>query len=639
MSDSFDTTVTGAQSVFAGSGTQNNYFNVEDTSIPESTRPLALDHLAWLRQRFVEPKGFQQALDVLDQTNTVLVDGDPGSGRNATARMLLYRCSEQQGELHEFLPEDTAGNPLLDRSQIDSGQRLLLDLSAKSSAEWAALHHQLPAFHDTVRKQGARLAVVLPHVVPKTIHPELGPHLVSITRPSAGVVLRRGLHRELPPDSMDPWPQELDHYLSGDPPLLDVAQLCRLIAEAHRADRTANFAMWCTTALAAVNRLPEDVAAHVVALADSRQKALLLTTAMLDESRSDAVYDVCEALLRTVRLPADERPLLEREDLSQRFREIKAAPDVNGRVRFTALDYAQAVRTHFWNHMPGLRPRLLSWVSRSVSLDSLTDRDRAALTAHLTEQILRTGQFDDLLPLIRAWIRRPGTGTRLAAGQALADGVRHPVHGREVRARLYQWSRNASLTDELAQVLIDVCAGPLGERYPDQAMVRLHHLARQTRHRPGAEQRLVELSLRDHHLRRRMLYRLADYLPQGPRDADARLFVLLTDPVALTEAGPRPLALLDQSGVRDAVTTGWSALLHAGQPSTWSRHLNTWLTAAEEPEDGRRDQLLDVLVAACRGHPSALGRLYALAVRHPVEPVLLRKIDAAQGIRSFRPSR
>ncbi|WP_146238424.1 hypothetical protein [Streptomyces sp. Act143] len=618
--------------MFSGSGTQNNYFGAGYDFTRESTRPLALDHLAWLRRRFVEPKGFRRAQDVLAETNTVLVDSTPGSGRSATARMLLYRSSEPRGQLHEVLPEDNDGKPRLDLREIDGGQRLLLDLSAKDSTEWAALHQQLPAFHETVRKRGARLAVVLPHPIPGMLHPELGPHLVSLVRPAADAVLRRALRRELSLDSMTSWPEELGHYLRGDPALQDVARLCHLIAEAHRADRAAGFAQWCLTALAAVNRLPDDVATHVVALTDSRQKALLLTTAMLDESRSDAVYDLCEALLRAVKQPKDDRPLLEREDLSQRFREIKAAPDADGRVRFTVLDYAQAVRTHFWNHMPGLRGTLLDWVASSIGLKSLTDRDRAALCAHLTEQVLRTGRFDDLSPLIGAWTRRPGTGTRLAAGQVLADGIRHPVHGRDFRAQIYQWSRDSSIGEELSKVLVDVCAGPLSERYPDQAMVRLHHLARQPRPRPDAEARLAELSLRDHRLRRRMLYRLGDYLSRDVKKADVRLFVLLTDPAQLMEAGPHPRALLEESGVREAVTTGWDALLGATSPSLWSHHLTTWLTAAEKPEDGCQDRLLDILVTACRGHPNALARLYALSVRHAVEPVLLRKIDAAQGI-------
>jgi hypothetical protein len=632
MSDTFHTTAPGAHAVFSGEGTQYVYFNHPGRRNGLGPSPLAIDHLEWLKRRFIRPVGYRQALDVLDGIGTVLVDGAPGGGRNAAARMLLFDSDQKSGGLQEVLPEDNEGRPFIDRTLIDHGQRLLLDLSAVGGPEWRDLHRQLPAVHETVRERGARLAVVLPSSASENVHPELGPHLVTLRRPDTENVLLRGLRWELPWETASRrLPDGIKRYLGGDPPLRDVARLCRLVAEAHRSHRSGTFDQWCATALSALGRRPEDVARRIVALEDSRQRALLLTAAMLEEATSDAVYAACEALLKTVEYPEDERPLLEREDLSERFREIKAIPDANGRVRFGELDYAPAVRSHFWNHMPGLRPKLLRWVSKGVSLAALTDQDRMALAERLAEQVLRTGGFQDLVPLITGWAGTPGQGARLAAWRVLAYGVDHPRHGRDVRTQLYRWATDRALPDGLAQVITDVCAGPLAERFPERALVRLHHLARRRQAGRDAEERLVGL-LDEPRLRRLMLDRLASSLPRHRHPVDVRLFLRLTDPVQLATAGAGRAAALDDSRTRQAVTSAWGALIHRVPSTVWSHHLLAWLTAAHTSENPARDRLLDTLVDACAADSGALGRLYSLALRHPVEPVLFRKINAAQGI-------
>ncbi|MEU7649326.1 hypothetical protein [Streptomyces huasconensis] len=645
MTNSFWNSIQAPNGTFhTGSGPQtvHQHFGADSRPREQASRALPDDHLIWLKQRFLNPEGYHHAAQILEETHTVLVDGPPGSGRNSTARMLLHAYPALRGNLREVLPEDDEGNLLLDPQQVGDAEGLLLDLSDIDRATWQALHSWLPGYHAAVRKHGSRLAVVVPHPPAAPLDNVLTPHRAGIGAPRRLHVLRRALLLEdFPPGTPDPPPPGVLRLLEREPPIRDVARLAELITRARRSQPSDDFEAWCAKALAAINLQPEDVAQQVVTLGEGRPKALLLTTAMLhgeSGARSDAVYEACEALLDTVDHPADDRPLLEREDLSARFEEIRAAPDAQGRVTFKALDYAPAVRTHFWNNMPGLRTRLGDWVAKAISLRSLTEADRTALVEHYASQALGSGAVEDLLRRVVDWSTRQGPEFRAAAVQALARGATDATAGRVVRRRILTWSRENRLPGGHADVLIAVCSTTsLAAAYPQQAAVRLHHLARRSGGRK-AESRLEQLALADVRLHRLMLQRLAHGLETRRWAADHRLFLGLTAPESLCAPGPRPHALLDEKGVRTCLRAGW-AVLFAREPygCGWQEQTDRWLAAAGHATRRHRDFLLDVLVDACRGRPVPLALLHEQARPYPVAPLVLRKIDAAQGIRPSRP--
>jgi hypothetical protein len=631
----------GAFHTGSGPQTVHQHFGADSRPRIQASRALPDDHLGWLKQRFLEPEGYNHAARILKDTHTVLVDGPPGSGRNSTARMLLHAYPALRGNLREVLPEDDNGNLLLDPEQVGEAEGLLLDLSDSDRTAWQALHSRLPGYHAAVRKRGSRLAVVIPHPLPAQLDNVLTPHRAVIGAPPRLQVLRRALLLEdFPTGTPDPPPPGVLRLLEREPPIRDVARLAELITRARRAHPSDDVAAWCAMALAAINLQPEEVARQVVSLGEGRPKALLLTTAMLhgeSGARPDAVYEACEALLDTVEHPVDDRPLLEREDLSARFQEIRAAPDAQGRVTFRDLDYAPAVRTHFWNNMPGLRTRLGDWIARAISLRSLTEADRAALVRHFTSQALESGAVEDLLRRVVDWSARQGPEFREAAVRALAHGAVDGTSGRTVRGRIYTWSRVGHLPGGHADVLIEVCSTSLASRYPQQAVVRLHHLARRSGGR-RAESRLEQLALADVRLHRLMLQRLAHGLERKRWAADHRLFLVLAAPESLCDPGLRPHPLLDEKGVRTCLRTGW-AVLFTREPygGGWREQVARWFAAAGRAQRRHRDLLIDVLVDACQGRPVPLALLHELARPYPVAPLVLRKINAAQGIRRPRP--
>jgi hypothetical protein len=643
--NAFSNWFSGEQGPFhTGSGPQyityHQYVGATPNSPEPRSRPLAVDFLAGLRRRFEPPRGFGEARRILARDHIVLVDGDPGSGRSAAARMLLYEYRSLRDGLREVPAEDDEGGVRLDTRTPDRPEGLLLDLSEADRSTWRALGSELPALHVAVSTSGSRLAVVLPAGLHAgALHPDLARLRAVVHRPDAHLVLRGAL-REVGLGHERDLLEDVERLLRHGPPLQEVVRLAWLIGSEAASGKSEAFADWCRAAVRALTRRPEDVAQQVVSLRDGRLRALLLATAMLHGAPSDAVHEACESLLAAVDHPVDDRPLLDREDLSARFTEIGANSGPQGRVTFTEMDYDLAIRIHFWNNMPGLRRRLGAWVSEAVALEALPSSDRGHLAERFAEQTLRTSGREDFLHYVEAWADHADPRVRPAAAHALTYGSLHPDHGPGLRRELYTWATSPTLTAKRAEVLTEVCSGELAARHPEQAMVRLHHVARRTGRGGTAEARLVHLVLGDRRLHHRMLERLARDLPRAWK-ADVRLFGVLASPPRLTARPPgrgtSPRALLDAGGVRACLTDCWAALFDHVPAAEWREVSRQWLTAAGNAEPPHREHLLDILVHACLKQPLHLARLYTLALPHPVAPLALRKIDIVQGLEPNRP--
>lgn len=623
-----------------GSGPQNVYqhFHAAQSAAPDResrSTALAPAFLAALRRRFDHPAGMANARRILARTHTVLIDGEPGSGRNAVARMMLYEYAELRGNLHEVLPEDDEGNVQLAHRPTADAEGLLLDLSETDDKAWTAIQRSLPGFQEAVRRSGSRLTVVLPAPVPGGLHADLLALRATVHRPDSRLVLLSGLREAEVPSDQD-LSVDVCRFLDSGPPLHQVAHLAWLIRAALDKNPAGKFDEWCRTAMDALTGWTEKVD-KALARERGRSRALLLTTAMLHGAHSDALYEATESLLSTVRHPVDERPVLEREDLAARFKQIGAKADEYGRVTFADMDYDAAIRARFWTNMPGLRTQLGTWARNVVTLDVLTPDDRVRVAEHLAEHSLRTGGVQNLLSHIRSWTGRDDSRARPAAVQALTRGALHPDHGATFRKELYEWATSSDLPDGQAEALIHVCSGQFAARFPERAMVRLHQLAR--RHRLGrqAEHQLIELTQGDFRLHRQMLERLARDLPRR-WPADLRLFAALSSPRCLTtwRTGPRtlPHAALDDSNVRRLLTTCWQTLFTHAAQADWLELCDRWLLTAQFVAPGHRERLIEILVSACAKDAGALGRLYHLASRYPVEPLVLRKINHEQGIRA-----
>ncbi|MEU3821277.1 hypothetical protein AB0E74_16935 [Streptomyces sp. NPDC030392] len=642
----------GDQHIHYYGGGDGDARRLADSARGKAPRAVAEDELRWLRRRFIHPAGYEAAYDTLAARHTVLVDGAPGSGRRATARMLLLDLPRTGGRFLELPPAKEAEEQWLDPDQVGDADQLLLDMSGADDLTWHDAEARLSAFRKAVADRGAHLTVVLPRHADRRLSPEYAALRVPISRPP-GLQLEHDLIKRylrlagLDPAAADPLPAVLREHLDRRPPLRDVAELARLLCEAGQAARPGQtFRDWCEAALAAVSDCGVEVDTLVKRQRRAPQRALLLSAAMLHGVRADTVHQASDTLLAAIGHPENTTSPLERQGLGSRLARIEAAQTDDGRVRFDRLRFDAAVRDHFWDNHPDLYGPLRTWVQNVLTLAGLTDEDREHLVARFAEQCCRTRRAEDLFALVESWTAGRDRGPSIrAAAQLLGHGVEDPRIGAECRARIYRWSTDGRLSGGLRKVLIGVCFSVLALRHPYAAAVRLHHLA--AREAPGTEARdtLVELVLCDARLHAWMLARLAAPAAQRSRATDRALFLALAEPRGLLGTAT---PLLAEPDVSRCLTEGWRAVFAEAPPEEWRGPVRAWFDAAcGDAPAAFRHWLLDILVAAGAVN-GAWARLYRTARAwarevpgaHPergaLPAVLMEKISRSQRGRSPR---
>ncbi|WP_152648496.1 ATP-binding protein [Streptacidiphilus anmyonensis] len=621
-----------------GSGDQYVYYVTEQLTRDargRTPRRLAEEELAWLRERFVYPDSFAAARRTLAAEHLVILSGPAGCGRTSAARMLLHELRGDARPFYELIAEDDDEERARDLASVDVGPdaRLLLDLSETGGRFWPDIRSQLESFRERVRWHRAHLVVVLPATAATPLPEALERFRVAIEAAERPRVLRRylttaGIRID------DGTPPALAEFLHANRPLHEVAAVAQLIVQAsERDDGQGDFADWCAAAVDAAADRSDEVAQLVHRLRDGSQRALLLVTAMLHEAHGDAVDRGTTALLTVLSHPQDQSPLLERTDLFQRLDEVGARTAADGRVRFERLGFDKAVREHFWRYLQGVRPALSVWVADEIGAPELTDADRDALVKRFADQCLSTGDRELLCELVPAWTTSPDGRQLRAAAQVLEHGLKSREHGRSFRRRIYHWSlesQNVGLT----AVLVGVCAEVMAIRHPDQALVRLHHLARRQHRGTSAQEALLRLASGDRWLHRLLLRRIAAAPLDRPWRADTELFLALAD----------PSVLITDSTLRKSLVLGWCGVFTARRLPDWQETACRWFDLACEAA-GVAELLTGVLVDACDGKGDHLGRLYTAArdwahrsvhaapesARHAVTTTLRQRIDAVQG--------
>ncbi len=589
---------------------------VNDSSAePEwSPRLVPEDILNNLAERFVLPPGYGDLVSRLRNPGTVVVSGAPGYGRRSAALMVLKESGEGATRFRELPDDDVDDRFVLDASVIETGERLLLDLTTASNTIPRNLLTNLRAYRAAVAERQAYLAIVLPPER-QQIAADLGTEAVLIGRPNGEEVLRKHLsalgievaRHELSGDA-------LRGHLARDP-MRDIAALAERVRRARsHLEGQGGWQAWLGAALKTDTYI-DDVAQYVRAHPDGRQRALLLAAALYEHAAPDVVASAATTLLEIVKYPPSDTHRLDLPDLAEALDNVHATID-DRQVRFASVAYADAVRTHFWRTFPDLRVKLRHWLDRTVRAAAVPIADRSLAVLRYTDQCLRIGHPEDLARLVEQWAARsPSTPDKVldVAGAALTRGLLDERYGRWFRRRVYDWVVDHRLLPSLATLLIGLCEDVIGPAQPNQALVRLRHL---TRHRNAgvvadARAALVRLC-RDGRFARRMLTRVHDDLVgDHRRDVDFALFTDVADPARLTAGEPGGFPRIGERVVRDMLVDGWTAWLTARPYDDIADAVTPWLAAhADEPG---RDALIDVLAAATHGLSPRCAGLYVIS--------------------------
>ena len=247
----------------------------------------------------------------------------------------------------------------------------------------------------------------------------------------------------------------------------------------------------------------------IAKLSDGPQRALLLTVAMLHGAHADVIEQAATSLLEKVEQPPDERSLLERAALDERLDGIDAYRDDAGNVNFKVLGFDSAVRSYFWTQMYDLREPLQDWLDDVIDSPVPSEADRDTIVRNFTEQCLNDRYKPILATLAEKYVSNGGKSDSrmIAAARILHYGLQDEHCGRFFRREVYEWSRRDGMSDQLAAVIVAACRDEISATRPDEALVRLHHVARR-KSGCGAYQTLVELVSADRRFLRQMLSRL-----------------------------------------------------------------------------------------------------------------------------------
>lgn len=639
------TFVSSAKHVNAGSGPQNNYTvlgeNLLSDAFLENLRKAARRHelaevsLEWHSERFVKPDRYLRAKQMLGDYRVVLVSGDRGSGRRTASKMLLREVS---GERPREIPADTEEDrkDFLRSGMVGEAERLLLDLSADIEFRLLSDSRSLEPFIAAVEKEKAYMVVVLPPDAQNRLASDLLPRLVSIERPGGREVLESHLGAAgFPLSERDLDVQGLDEFLA-EAPVGEIGRLCQGCLDLHDRETGNSIADCLAEALQTVSKRAQDIGEAIRAKSPS-DRALVLSAGFLEGAHADVVVDSAEKLLALTGTDETAERVLACDSVDQRLKDndFNLSPS---REVFFSKPSAEGVVRYFWDAFPRLRPILVEWVGRCLTSRMLTDLDRTRLVRRIAI-VCRQGRHGGDLCVLAAWLldldpkHRPLRAGELAV-RILTEGLEEDPGALAVRRKMYAWADNESLSPDLARVLIVVCSEVLARTHPEQALVRLRHLARNKNVEVGnaAGEALLGL-IADDRLFLDLLWRLGTSPLQS--EADAALFLRIVEPSRLLE-GSR---LLDFGGVRGRLTDGWTRIVERPRVF-WSKAARDWFDAFLK--DASAEPLLDVLVDAASeaGHP---GRLHVVLRDWAHEPsagapetrrrtaaLVRKKIDEAQ---------
>ncbi|MGP3770960.1 hypothetical protein ACTWJ8_08970 [Streptomyces sp. SDT5-1] len=602
--------------------TYYSYVNGVPLLAPPSASPrlVAEDQLERLQRQFARPERMNTAYDILESERTVFLHGPAGCGRSAAARVLLCELPSERGTYHELSPEMTDGeSSCLSADLIGTGDRILLDLSTADEPLWREVRRELSGFRHRLLSRDAYLAVVLPHHLENDLPNEFV--RTWIGRPDAKEAFARHLRSHGIDDALwAPLPEEALAHLATHPAMGELAQLVGRVAEARAAGRPSDtFIDWLRLALASAADHSAELDDLLPELPEGRQRALLLASALLEDTPAEAVHESTALLLSRVGSADDDRPMLEHSGLTERLRPFHAHLTADGRVRFLRRGFAEATLRYFWANLPHFREAMREWFCTTLRRTALPDEMRAQMVGRFTTLCLSVGEIGVVVRLIEQWTgpTSPRATEVTAAAQALRQGVLDEEHGRAFLRQMYDWCRSPA-TDPLRDVLIEVCEKVLSIHHPDAALVRLHHLARRESHIPGGSgtKALLRFVSQDAGIQRRLLFRLATTRNSDHHRSDAKLFLQIPD---------LPEVFFLQRSPHEWLTVCWSRVFQL-EPADWRPAARALLLQADNArDDDLTEAVLRVLTGASVSKYAIVSRLYADA-RRVASPVLATRL-------------
>jgi hypothetical protein len=527
--------------------------------------------------RFVTPTGEWDAATVkLKEHRAVILRGQPGSGRRTAAlRLLLDLCAP--GRLHDLTPaweqprvsllppmlpehgyvldmtepaenwpEVEFGTRLLDRARQNAIYLVVITTDEAWSGRWTG---------------GARAAEI-------RFESPVARQLITCQLRAAGAE-----HRLLLLNAED-----FAEIWKSRPKAEDARRLAQLIADpANRSAEqiAAEYGDW-----------RDWISQSLPSALDPR--VLMWSCAFCDGGTRKSVLKMAEDLRRHLGAERIDREVLLDPPASRRL-EAASIQTHGDKVLLSPGQHglAQAVCRHLWDEYEGQRAILTRWLKEQVT--ALPLRDARRVVNAVLDLVIRY-RDDKLLTAMRDTL----TGERRPlAVEAFSKAALDPRFSAHVRSRLYTWLKY-SPSQELIDVVAEVCGGQFGIQEPDMALTRLR-LAAQKSQSGSFELGEAFTSLAMCHPAK--VFAAIDGWLSAPSSSRAGINAFLG--LALFEEGARVLcekASPDDTGARGTVISYFHRAL--GDPASCETALSVITRWGNAAQHGRLDRELTIRILA-----------------------------------------
>ncbi|MFD6326716.1 hypothetical protein ACFWOL_28550 [Streptomyces sp. NPDC058442] len=460
---------------------------------PGGASLIALDlaELADHTELFVQPDGYEEAMDALRERRLLVLTGPPGSGREAAAVNLLGEAlaidGSGAGGCHRLLMPSAVLEPGWEPPVKHSGYLAALDDGpaavegftsafggggARGIAQWTAVVAALRDSDSLLVLTGGHDLEVLA-AGPGGEH--LAHHPLTPVDPVA-VVERRVLGHRGSPDACTDLHALLERTgaavaLREQPAVRNAARLASVIsADGDVAAEVARLRDPSEQVRAWFNRFREPEAV-----------AFVLAAAVLEDSGYLTVADAAVKLRAALTEPEPAPPDLrfgDRLGHEQQWIELYL-PDGAGlgagppRVRFRNGLLGQTILGYAWNALDGRREAVLGWLHSLLRHPDLEVRAHAAVSAGvlaLVDPQYAVHRF------LTGWAGSTSWPLRQAAATALGVAGSRPETADAVWGLLHDWARGGSSAQQrrLAGTAANTVGGLLGRTAPERAVAVLH---------------------------------------------------------------------------------------------------------------------------------------------------------------------
>ncbi|MYW64132.1 hypothetical protein GTY65_08600 [Streptomyces sp. SID8379] len=445
---------------------------------------IALDgaELVEYTELFVQPEGYDTALDELCEQSLLVLTGPPGSGRAATAVNLLSEATAlsgaHEGGCHRLLDPSALTEPGWEPPVKNCGYLVEVDDGPAGAREFGV--RQLTAVAARLRTAGCLLVLTGGHDLALAATSAAGTeafarHELTATDPL--VVLERRVLGHAP----EPEARSRLHAL------LTSTNAVKALREQPAARHAVR--------LASVISADGDLAGAVAALRDPSDQvrswfrrhrapeavAFALASAVLEESSyltvAEAAVRLHAALTPPEPAPFDLR-FADRLGHEQQWIRLEAAgsdPLAAGgppRVRYRNALLGQAVLVHAWSTLDGRREAVLEWLRRLLGHRDLEVRARASVAAGV---LAWADHHYAVHRFLTGWAGSTSWPQRQAAATALGVAGSRPESAEAVWELLDSWARSGSSAYErrLAGTAANAAGGILGRGAPEKAVAVL----------------------------------------------------------------------------------------------------------------------------------------------------------------------